>query len=153
MSSSKSRLSPASNGMMKRGQILMKVLRESGRPLKEYVIVFLLDNRGIDNCINRNTRVLRRFATKAGSGSRKSSRSCQPCLVAQMSIVRHRDLSCPLKLKPRNSDTSNTKPTHRTLNGLSPANTTVFMKKTAAAAAIRRASVGDGGMTKIDCII
>ena len=119
MSSSKSRLSPASNGMMKRGQILMKVLRESGRPLKEYVIVFLLDNRGIDNCINRNTRVLRRFATKAGSGSRKSSRSCQPCLVAQMSIVRHRDLSCPLKLKPRNSDTSNTKPTHRTLNGLS----------------------------------
>src|SRR5271168_1370220 len=98
----------------------MKVPRLSGRPSKWYVIIFLLDIKEIDNCINyRNTRVLHRFATKAGSGSRKSSRSCQPCLKAQTSIMHHRDLSCPLNLKPRNLDTLNTKPTHRTLKGLS----------------------------------
>jgi hypothetical protein len=73
--------------------------------------IFSIDNRDIDNHINRNT--------KAGSGSRKSSRSCQPPLAARMFIVRHRDLSCPLNLKLRNSNKLNLKPTHRTLNGLS----------------------------------
>ena len=86
----------------------MKVPRPSGRPLKWYVIIFLLDIKEIDNCINfRNTRALHRFATKADPAYTEA------------------------------------------------ANTTVFTKNPAAAAAIRRASlaVGDGGMTKIDCII
>jgi hypothetical protein len=78
--------------------------------------IFSIDNRDIDNHINRNTKALPYFATKAGSGSRKSSRSCQPPLAAQMFIVRHRDLSCPLNPKLRNSNKLNLKPTHRTIS-------------------------------------